>query len=279
MDEIEAAMHEVGRAFVAGLTQPGSMHAVLAHHRTQSQTYDEAGDPARIGRWSGDLDAQMDVLTRRIPRDGSTAGVCVVEVSGDGSGHYAVSCSGELPSLPTRVVLDDSYRYPNHPRAGRRRPAAASNDGRPTDPGVLAEVRGLVAEFREHHLRLRGEPPRFEPGYREAEILAVEEQLGVRLPEDVRALYRTIHDDGFESGLLGRFSPAPLDQLLAWYQRGEPGSYGWNDDVFAADPWSSRPTHTDMSAGRLADPDPRRDAPGGTPSHRARRRLTGRGRR
>jgi hypothetical protein len=56
----------------------------------------------------------------------------------------------------------------------------------------------------------------------------------VRLPEDLRALYRTIHDDNGESGLLGRFSPAPLEQVVTWYLEGDPGSpsYGWDDGLF-----------------------------------------------
>jgi cell wall assembly regulator SMI1 len=235
VDEIESVMHELGLAFVAGLTQPGSMQAASAQRSRWSQTYDAAGARTLVGRWGRDLDAALDVLTHRVLRENGTTGVCIVEVSGDEAGNYTVSCSGDLPSLPFRLVLDDSYRYPHHPRPGLPKPAAADNDGRPTDPEVLAEVRGLVAEFTRHHVRLNGKPPRFEPGYGEAEILAVENQLGVRLPEDVRALYRTIHHD-VESGLLGRFSPAPLEQLVTWYQEGEPGAYGWNDDLFAYDP-------------------------------------------
>lgn len=122
-----------------------------------------------------------------------------MEVTATRTGDYVVSYSGDLPSLPARVVLDDGYRYPNHPKLGMRKPPASGNDGCPTDPAVLAE-----------------------------------EQLGVRLPEDLRALYRTIHDDNGESGLLGRFSPAPLEQVLTLYHDGDPGSppYAWDDGLF-----------------------------------------------
>jgi SMI1 / KNR4 family (SUKH-1) len=162
----------------------------------------------------------------------------VVELTATRTGDYVVSYSGDLPSLPPRVVLDEGYRYPNHPQPGMSKPPAAVNDGRPTDPAVLAEVQGLVAEFVERSTQLLGEPPRFTSGYgyREAEILAVEERLGVRLPEDLRALYRTIHDDNTESGLLGRFSPASLEQVVAWYHDGDPGSYLLDEGLFAYDP-------------------------------------------
>src|SRR5262245_35188328 len=111
------------------------------------------------------------------------------------------------------------------------RPLSAVNDGRPTDPAVLAEMQALVTAFAERYTQLRGEPPRFSPGYSEAEIFAVEERLGVRLPEDLRALYRTIHDDKGESGLLGRFSPAPLEQVVAWYHEDASGSYNRHDEL------------------------------------------------
>ena len=140
------------------------------------------------------------------------------------------------PLFGTRVVFDDGYRFPNHPKPGMSKPAAAVNDGRPTDPAVLAEVQALVAEFVERSTRLRGEAPQLTTGYSEAEIFAVEERLGARLPEDLRALYRTIHDDDGESGLLGRFNPAPLERVVAWYHEGDPGSDLWDDGLFAHDP-------------------------------------------
>jgi cell wall assembly regulator SMI1 len=245
VDEIEAAMHELGSAFAAALTQPGSMQAALTDRGRRSQTYGAAGNPARIGGWSDTVDAGLFALRARVKSREGLQGVFVVEVTATRPGDYVVSCSGDLPSLPARVVFDDGYRYPNHPKPGMRKPPAAGNDGRPTDPAVLAEVQAQVAEFVEWYAQQRGEPPQFPPGYSEAEVLAVEERLGVRLPEDLRALYRTIHDDNLESGLLGRFSPAPLEQVVTWYLEGDPGSpgsYGWDDGLlwdvglFAYDP-------------------------------------------
>ncbi|HZD01831.1 MAG TPA: SMI1/KNR4 family protein [Actinomycetes bacterium] len=234
MDEIESVMHELGAAFAAGLTQPGSMQAVLWDRGRRGQTYDAAGDPARIGRCSDTVDAGLFALRERVKSHEGLQGVFVVEVTATGSGDYVVSYSADLPSLPPRVVFDDGYRYPNHPKPGMRKPPAGVNDGRPTDPAMLAQVQALVTEFVQQHTRLRGAPPQFTPGYSEAEIFAVEERLGVRLPEDLRALYRTIHDDNRESGLLGRFSPAPLEQVVTWYHEGDPGSprwYGSDDEL------------------------------------------------
>jgi hypothetical protein len=77
--------------------------------------------------------------------------VFVVELTATLSGDYVVSYSGDLPSLPPRVVFDDGHRYPNHPKPGMRKPLVAVNDGRPTDPAVLAEVQALVTEFVEQH--------------------------------------------------------------------------------------------------------------------------------
>ncbi|MEH0937683.1 SMI1/KNR4 family protein [Micromonospora psammae] len=236
MDKIEAAMHELGAEFAAGLDQDGSMQAALSGYGRRSQTYDAAGNGALIGRWDDDLSPGLRDLMGLVTAGAGGTGEFVVELSGTRAGDYVVSCSADLLSLPPRVVLDADYRYPNHPAPGMAKPAAAANDGRPTDPAVLAEVRALVAEFLAQRDRLYGESPRFAPGHSEAEILAVEEQLGVRLPEDLRALYRTIHDDGQESGLLGRFSPASLEQVVRWYHEGDPGSYGWDDGLFEDDP-------------------------------------------
>jgi cell wall assembly regulator SMI1 len=247
VDEVETAVHELGSAFAAGLEQPGSMQAAVTESGYRGQEYDAAGNRALVGHWGESFRAGLVALRARIRSREGGSGVVVVELAATRAGDYTVSYSGDLPSLPARVVFNDGYRYPNHPKPGMRKPPAAGNDGRPTDPAVLAEVQALVAEFVERHTHLRGAPPLYTPGYSEAEIVAVEERLGVRLPEDLRALYRTIHDDTWESGLLGRFSPAPLEQVVAWYHEGGPGSPRWYgsdellsdydpDGLFAYDP-------------------------------------------
>jgi cell wall assembly regulator SMI1 len=238
VDEIEAAAHQLGSAFAAALTQPGSMQAVVTDGGYSGHTYGAAGNPARIGGWTDTVVSGLLTLRARVESREGLQGVLVVEVTATRPGDYVVSYSGDLPSLPARVLLDEGYRYPNHPQPGMGKPPAAVNDGRPTDPAVLAEVQGLVTDFVERSTQLLGEPPRFTPGYgySEAEILAVEARLGVRLPEDLRALYRTIHDDNWESGLLGRFKPAPLEQVVSWYHEDVPGSYGWDDELFVDNP-------------------------------------------
>jgi cell wall assembly regulator SMI1 len=239
VDEIEAAAHELGSVFAAGVEQPGSMQAVVTDGGYSGHTYDVAGNGALIGYWGETLRAGLVALRAQVRSREGSSGVLVVELTATRTGDYTVSYSGDLPSLPARIIFDAGYRYPNHPQPGIRKPPAAGNDGRPTDPAVLAEVQALVAEFVERHTHLQGAPPLFTPGYSEAEILAAEERLGVRLPEDLRALYRTIHDDTWESGLLGRFSPAPLEQVVAWYQEGGPGSprwYGSDDRLSEYDP-------------------------------------------
>lgn len=140
---------------------------------------------------------------------------------------------GDVDSIsPGRVVLDPACRLPNHPLPGMTFPPGARKTDEPTDPAVLAEVSGLINEFIERYHAIAGEPPRLESGYSESEIVAAERELGIRLPEDLRALYRTVRGDEAESGLLGRYSPYPLDRLLSDYRDGDPGSLGWDDDPF-----------------------------------------------
>lgn len=93
-------MHELGSAFAAGLTQPGSMQAVLWDRGHWSQTYDAAGNRARIGRWDDAFDAAMFALMARAEAREGIGGEFVVELTATRSGDYVVSYSGDLPSLP-----------------------------------------------------------------------------------------------------------------------------------------------------------------------------------
>lgn len=76
--------------------------------------------------------------------------------------------------------------------------------------------------MQELYERLRGAFARRHPGRRiheerpasEAELARAEAELGVRLPDDVRALYR-IHNGVWAAGLLGREDGfAPLDEVV-----------------------------------------------------------------
>jgi cell wall assembly regulator SMI1 len=58
-----------------------------------------------------------------------------------------------------------------------------------------------------------------------------EARMGVRLPEDVRALYLVADGDFAETGLLGRWSLFSLAEVVEFYLEGTPGSYGGDDDL------------------------------------------------
>lgn len=242
MDEIETVMHKLGTAFAAGLTQPGAMRASLTGNGHLSQTYDAAGKGALIGRWDARAGTDIDPLMRALRSATGLATPIVLELTGSPAGDYVVSYHAaedggdDLPALEPHVVLDADYRFPDHPGPGTAGPARPVDRGRPTDPAVLADVQGLVAQFIAEHTRLTGTAPRFAAGHREEEILAAEERLGARLPEDVRALYRVIHDDNRESGLLGRFSPVPLKQVVTWFQQSASASRSRDDDLFVDTP-------------------------------------------
>jgi hypothetical protein len=68
-----------------------------------------------------------------------------------------------------------------------------------------------------------GEVPDFGVGYSEAEILDYETRLGLRLPEDLRAVYRTIRQD--MCGLLGMFCVLSLDRVVELRETDGPRHY------------------------------------------------------
>ena len=49
MTEIDEVLHRLGKAFVAGLHEPGYELTTVKPHSRQSQTYTMAGEPARLG--------------------------------------------------------------------------------------------------------------------------------------------------------------------------------------------------------------------------------------
>nr|BFE57657.1 hypothetical protein GCM10020063_021830 [Dactylosporangium thailandense] len=224
MTEIDEVLHRLGKAFVAGLRQPGYQLTTVHSWGHRSQTYTMAGEPALLGRWNNlDLSNAMAALPRVAGQD------LTVEMIGDPNGTYTIHWSWAVPSLPARIVLDEQYRMPGHELPPARSPGVANTSV--TDFSVLAEVERLVDEFvAQHH------PQGYAPGYSEEEILAAEQQLGVRLPEDLRALYRLVHDDSGESGLLDPFVLAPLDVLVEWNRKNHPGYHdGPFDDAVIFD--------------------------------------------
>jgi cell wall assembly regulator SMI1 len=133
--------------------------------------------------------------------------------------------------LTSQQIIDEEYRFPNHTRPGLPRPAAADPTDRPTDPDTLARVTGLVDEFRTRYRALRDEEPELAPGATEAEIAAVEATIGLRLPEDLRALYLVADGVWQSSGLLGFWHLWEVAALPEEYHEGRPGSYVWFDDL------------------------------------------------
>ncbi|MEU0529094.1 SMI1/KNR4 family protein [Amycolatopsis tolypomycina] len=152
-----------------------------------------------------------------------------VQLAADGS--YTFTARPDIATVsPGRLVFDPGFRYPGHPRPGLPRPAGTEPTGAPTDPAVLAEVTRLTSEFAELYAGIKGGPPPWASGLGEADLAAAEARIGVRLPEDLRALYLVADGDMRESGLLGPYCHESLGRLVHHYLDGEPGSYGWDDD-------------------------------------------------
>ncbi|MFQ6328364.1 SMI1/KNR4 family protein [Nocardia sp. CWNU-33] len=113
----------------------------------------------------------------------------------------------ELSSLsPCSVLLDSEFCYPNdqHTRQSVSEHPAATDSA--TDPGVLRRVESLVTQWAAHYREVTGSAPEFGEPYTEDRLLAIEQRVGLRLPEDLRALYRLVGDDDHELGLLGGYS-------------------------------------------------------------------------
>ncbi|MBB5802052.1 cell wall assembly regulator SMI1 [Saccharothrix ecbatanensis] len=172
----------------------------------------------------------------RAPGDDRTL---VLEVSGDSHGGTEFRhLFTPAPATLDTVVLDPDYRHPNHPLQGMPRPAAARPTGEPTDPEVLRHVGALVTRFTDHYRRQTGRAPEFGTPSTEAELAAAEDEMGLRLPEDVRALYRVIGDDMRESRLLGPFNLLPLPRVVSTYLVSDYpgdtlGAWGWTEELFA----------------------------------------------
>lgn len=160
-------------------------------------------------------------------------GVLIVEAWRTEDGGYEITQTRELAGLdPARLILDPGFRLPEEPRHAAPEPEI----GPPTDPVVLAEVRELVAEFIARYTEIVGTPPPLGEGCSEEDLLAAERAIGLRLPDDLRALYRVVEWDPHETGLLGRQKLLPLAGLaedMAYHPDGLPVL---DDDAFAVFP-------------------------------------------
>ncbi|MEU4743500.1 SMI1/KNR4 family protein [Actinosynnema sp. NPDC023658] len=212
---------------------PGTWQVEMTSGAMQFRTFPDHA--AGFGSAHDDLVADYELLrdleqSLRPPGDDRPL---LVEVSVDGSGGAAFRHAFATSSTTSdTVVLDPFHRHPNHPAAGMPRPEAARPTGEPTDPAVLRHVGELVARFTDHHRRGSGSDPEFGEPRTEEQLAEAERAMGLRLPEDVRALYRLIGHDPRESGLLGRYSLMPLDTVVSEYLEFLPGAWNWHEDLF-----------------------------------------------
>ncbi|WP_406641922.1 SMI1/KNR4 family protein [Amycolatopsis sp. WGS_07] len=190
-------------------------------------------------------DPYLDVNTYEVFSADLPHGVYETRLRRDGSYRFSFSPDVDLLTERARFVFDPDFRYPGHPLPGMPRPAGIEPAGTPTDPAVLREVGALVEEFAERYTAIMGHAPDWAPGAGEEEIAAAEAQIGIRLPEDLRALFRLIGRDSGETGLLSYYSHESLERLIEEYYYDLPGSCaGVSYDspledtgpVFAADP-------------------------------------------
>ncbi|MFB9931463.1 SMI1/KNR4 family protein [Amycolatopsis halotolerans] len=151
-------------------------------------------------------------------------GVYETRLRRDGSYRFSFSSDVDLLIERARFVFDPDFRYPGHPLPGMPRPVGIEPTGTPTDPAVLREVGALVEEFAERYTAIIGHAPDWAPGAGEEEIAAAEAQIGIRLPEELRALFRLIGRDSGETGLLSYYSHDSLERLVEEYHEGLPGS-------------------------------------------------------
>jgi cell wall assembly regulator SMI1 len=167
----------------------------------------------------------------------------VTELTVSSSGDFTVGYSFDLDLpfqigmdiLSPQLIRDPNYRNPGHTARDAERPPNLRTDKAPTDPHMLAEVQRLVDVYTARYSRLCGFPPDFPAGYSEEEIAAAEEQLGFRLPEDLRAVYRTMREDP-DIGLLGWFCHLPLDQVVEYHRTATTETDDPFDSVFDITP-------------------------------------------
>lgn len=150
----------------------------------------------------------------------------VLRVVLDGAGGGAFTHTFLRPTgVPATFALDPGFRPVGNPAPGMPRPPAAAPDPRPTDPEVLERIRGLVAEAAACHRAMTGQDAVFGEPRTEADLVAAEQRMGLRLPEDVRALHLVIGGDPHETGILGNYALYPLERTVEEYLRGEPGCW------------------------------------------------------
>jgi cell wall assembly regulator SMI1 len=227
--DFDGQAREAAAAFGAGAQTDVAWQVLVADNRSLSQTLGASRRLERVGNTAAARPALDQLLCAA---GGRPAGrILVAEVLVRATGEFEVSYTFDVDQLSPQVVFDPDYRYPGHPRVGAPTPPGPAPDTRPTDPTILAEVASLIAQYVERYTAIRGVAPDFGPGSSEEQIAAVERQLGFRLPDDVRAVYRAIHAD-VDHGLLGYFCPISLDEILEFRQLDWPYQTPRRNDLF-----------------------------------------------
>ncbi|MGO4617174.1 SMI1/KNR4 family protein [Nocardia sp. 2YAB30] len=140
-----------------------------------------------------------------------------------------------------QVIRDPAYRYPGHAIPVPLTDAAP--DDRPTDSELVATVADLVREYVELRTRQTDGAPQLGAGNTEAEIVAAEARIGLRLPEELRALYRVVGYEHDDRGLLAFTALLPLATVAAAHlnddtetadlEYGHGTAGAWKDSLFA----------------------------------------------
>lgn len=234
MSKLDDAVRELMDVFAdSGLPL---LHGICWRHSTSLKPADSAGRPVAPDRnHLLALSQALQPVRDHLRPDLLDARPLVVELRNDG-GRPRFRYTFDLSSIsPAQIVLDQEYRHPHRPRPGMPMPAGIAVTHRHTDPAVVAEVGDLVTEWVGLYRAIKGRDPQLGPPLAEESILAAERAMGVRLPEDVRALYRAVSDaPGW--GLLGPVTLYPLDGVVEMYLEGGPGSWCPDDVPFTDSP-------------------------------------------
>ena len=169
------------------------------HGRSGQSGYDNRG-------WLSVDSAAENDLTAALLKGASSA-IYELVVRSTGEVRFAYTTASGVGTSGATVFRDNDFRLPGHPLPGSiPRPEHVRIGDGPTDPAVLARI------------------PKVGDGRSEEDILATERELGLRLPEVLRALHRNGHTE------IDRFMLATLEELVEW--RGEDGPQfgGWDDD-------------------------------------------------
>ena len=216
--DFQAAAHQLAEAFAADQLVAQQRAVLHAEVDTESASYVGGGR---------DLFDPLDQVREAIVPAGSEQSV-TIELVAEQSGNFQLATSSRLtrsdfPELGYLLVFDPGHRPPESlPLQDDTENVDASPSG---DPLKAAE---LYAEFVERwKALLPGSDPVNPPASAEA-IAALEQQLGVSFPADLRALYTK--SDG-ENGIVGVFLGwgwLRLDRI-SW-NMDEPFWSGWELD-------------------------------------------------